>query len=83
MKDGIYLVISENRVERMTRTPPSLNASEVYIFLNITVPKHVFRRPVFQGEIYASEHNNSFLVEVKEIEQALAKLKQSEKENVQ
>jgi len=75
VKDRIYLVLNKNKVERMTRTTPPLKANEIYIVLTVSVPKQIFQRPTFQGDIAVTDNGTGFELVIKELEQGIAKLK--------
>jgi hypothetical protein len=80
MKDRIYLIISENRVERMTKNPPGLAANEIFIQLDFDILPIIFKRPTFQGQINVVENEGKYELIIKEIEQGIKKLKKG-KEN--
>ena len=80
MRDRIYLVLSNNKVERMTKNPPSLEANEIYISLKVNVLDEVFKRPVFWGEINVSDNGNGFDLDIKEMEQTIERLRKGEVE---
>ena len=43
MKDKVYLVVSGEGVQRMTKRPPSLYREEVAISISVSVPDAAFR----------------------------------------
>lgn len=46
MKDKVYLVISSDGVQRMTKRAPSLYRDEVAISISVSVPDSAFRSNV-------------------------------------
>ena len=57
MKETIYLVVSREKVERMTKNPPSLNRGELPIKVDVTVSPKAFTTPTISQEIYIDEWN--------------------------
>lgn len=51
MKETIYLVVSKNKVERMTKTLPNLYRGEIPVKLSVEVDETVFREPVLERKV--------------------------------
>lgn len=79
MNETIYLTISPDRVEKMTKNPPMVGSGQIRITLNINVPDKVFGKPQFESTLEVSDPNSEFEVEIKEIESQLQKLKNQTK----
>lgn len=57
MKETIYLVVSRDKVERMTKRVPELNRGELPIKIDVTVAPKAFAAPTISQEIYVDEWN--------------------------
>jgi hypothetical protein len=51
MQETIYLVVDRQRVEKMTKTLPTLRRGEIPIKLTLTVDEKAFREPVISKEV--------------------------------
>lgn len=51
MKETIYLVVSKNKVERMTKTLPNLYRGEIPVKLSVEVDEIAFREPVLERKV--------------------------------
>jgi hypothetical protein len=51
LKDTIWLVISPERVEKMTKTPPDTTRGRIAVKVLVTVPIGAFQPPVLQKEL--------------------------------
>lgn len=51
MKETIYLVVSKNKVERMTKTLPNLYRGEIPVKLSVEVDETAFREPVLERKV--------------------------------
>lgn len=51
LKDTIWLVISPERVEKMTKTPPDTTRGKIAVKVLVTVPIGAFQPPVLQKEL--------------------------------
>lgn len=55
MKEIIYLVVSGNKVERMTKTMPNLYRGEIPVKLSVTVTDRAFDPPTLNQEIIVDD----------------------------
>lgn len=55
MKEVIYLVVSQNKVERMTKRLPDLYRGEIPVKLTINVPKEAFNPPTLDQEVFVED----------------------------
>lgn len=51
MKETIYLVVSKNKVERMTKTLPNFYRGEIPVKLSVEVDETAFREPVLERKV--------------------------------
>jgi len=54
MREVIYLVANQYKVERMTKNPPSLNRGELPIKVTVEIDKSAFGKPTIEREIMVS-----------------------------
>lgn len=55
MKEVIYLVVSNRKVERMTKTLPNIYRGEVIVKLNVTVTDKAFNPPTLDQEVIVDD----------------------------
>lgn len=55
MKDTIYLRVSKNKVEGMTKSPPSLARGEIPVRLIVEVDPEAFREPVLERHVQVTD----------------------------
>jgi hypothetical protein len=55
MKEVIYLVVSRNKVERMTKNLPAIGRGEVPVKVTVTIEDKAFRTPVIEKEVYIDD----------------------------
>ena len=55
MKEVIYLVVSRNKVERMTKNLPSIYKGEIPVKVTVTIEDTAFRTPVIEKEVYIDD----------------------------
>lgn len=55
MKEIIYLVVSQQKVERMTKNLPQLSRGEIPVKVSVEVEQGAFRTPVIEKEITVND----------------------------
>jgi hypothetical protein len=55
MHDVIFLVVDRTKVQRMTKSLPTLRRGEIPVKLNITVADGAFREPVLEREVEVTD----------------------------
>jgi hypothetical protein len=55
MRDTIWLVISPERVEKMTKSPPDTTRGRIAVKVLVTVPASAFQPPVLQKELHVED----------------------------
>lgn len=68
MKETIYLVVSRNKVERMTKNLPSIYKGEVPVRVNVEVDEKAFRPPVIEKDVYIEDWRDGIDIEDVEFE---------------
>ena len=66
MKETIYLVVSKNKVERMTKTLPNLYRGEIPVKLSVEVDETAFREPVLERKVTINDWQEG--IEIADIE---------------
>lgn len=51
MKETIYLTVSRQKVEKMTKSLPSINRGEIPVKIVVTVDEKAFCEPVIEKEV--------------------------------
>jgi hypothetical protein len=54
VKEVIYLIANQYKVERITKNPPSLNRGELPIKVTVDIDKSAFGKPTIEREIVVS-----------------------------
>ena len=81
MKETIYLVVSKNRVERMTKTLPSLYQGEIPVKLVVEVAETAFREPVLKRKVTIDDWHEG--VDIADIEFRKNIITEEEAEKIQ
>lgn len=55
MKETVWLVVSQYRVERMTKNPPDLKRGEIPVKLLVEVDPAAFREPVIEMRVHITD----------------------------
>lgn len=69
MKEVIYLVVSQRKIERMTKTMPNLYRGETVVKLGVTVDPKAFQPPVLDQEVVVNDWRDGIDLEDVEFKQ--------------
>jgi hypothetical protein len=78
MKEVIYLVVSQNKVERMTKRLPDLYRGEIPVKLTLNVPKEAFNPPTLDQEVYVEDWRQGIDLEDVEFRQSIITKEEAE-----
>jgi len=71
MQDTIYIILSSDKVVRMTKTPPSLKRNERVVNLLVNVDDKIFEEPTLQGKVDITNNCQSLNLQIHYLEQQL------------
>lgn len=78
MKEVIYLVVSQNKVERMTKTMPNLYRGEIPVKLSIHVTDKAFNPPTLDQEVVVDDWRKGIDLEDVEFRQNIITKEEAE-----
>lgn len=55
MKETIFLIVSQNKVERMVKNLPVLSRGEIPVKVNVSIEPQAFRTPVIEKDVYVED----------------------------
>lgn len=78
MKEVVYLVVSKNKVERMTKTMPNIYRGEIPVKLTVTVTDKAFSPPTLDQEVIVDDWRKGIDLEDVEFKQNIITAEEAE-----